>query len=608
MAKKEHSAPKLQSLLIISDDAKLAAQMSSIYARNGQYVPVVDCPRLARHDADNEIIRRTNIAARYQPDSILLAAPSNPVRRAFEDHLPEMRLDCVYSIDDLKKIKIPPVSRPKSKLEWGKQDIGLGLLKALRNGQEIIFTDKTIERLPICPELDHLVVCEDGDEFSQIIAANYAYSIGAGMCIIPEVSEEDSDAICETFYNCTAQGYSNQTERLEDIKNHLINLSSEIPLEEKRLITFITRKVPWGYAYPEVPTTHIFSYPDMGISILNAIVAEQPNSEGIALGVMIDPEQVEASEVDRVKDNLAPRGVLLKTLKGPGANVYDVSRHIALLPYDFLLISTHCGDSDGWRWTYKYTDSEGLDRILVTNIAIGIGHIPDEDEMLEVQTHVRIESLDGVAWNDPKAKESLYVGTAILDYIERSADFDKFAPVKKEKIDRVPGSSALSMWGGHNYILTPEQIAGEQLPIIINNACLSWHRLASTFTFAHARAYIGTLFEVLDSQAHEVAVRLTGRYFGKSLAVALWRAQNDVYGSSLKRPYILVGPHFQRLRTTKGDKAKIVFERMERAHFNLLRYLKKDSKTDYATKKTKENIAFLKNQMESVLNLIKRRY
>jgi len=604
--RKEHIAPKLQSLLIISDDSHLTAQMSSILAVKGQYLPVVDCPRMSRDDADNEVIRRTNMAARYQPRSVFLAAPSQEVKDTLKAAFPENMIDFIYSINDLKSIQTPLVSWPVGKFEWGKKDIGLGLLQAHRSGQEIVFIDKVTERLPVNPELAHMVVCEDGDDFAQVIAANYAYAVGAGMCVIPKVPDEEAEALCEAFYSSSAPGNTNQTERLQYLKGRLKKLSGEIPIKGKRLLTFITRKIPWGFAYPEMPTTHLISYPDMGIALLNGIVAEQPNSSGVTFGVLIDPGQVEASEIDRVRENLGRRGVLLNILRGPGANVFDVSRHVELLPYDFLLFSTHCGDADGWRWTYEYTDSEGIERTLVVNIAIGVGNIPDERDMLEVHSFVNFESLDGIDWRDEKAKENQYVGTAILDYIERSKNDDKFEPVKKEEIDRVPGSSVLKMWD-HNYIPVEEQIAGGQLPVILNNACLSWHRLASTFIFSNARAYVGTLFEVLDSQAHEIAVSITGKYFGKPLAVALWRAQNDIYAGSEKRPYILVGPHFQRLRIARGDKAKIVYERMKKVCVNLGRSLKV-AKTEYATKMTNEHLEYMKNQMESVYDLMKNLY
>src|SRR5262249_46760150 len=59
---------------------------------------------------------------------------------------------------------------------------------------------------------------------------------------------------------------------------------------------------------------------------------------------------------------------------------------------------------------------------------------------------------------------------------------------------------------------------------------------------------VGSLFSVVDAEAEEVVGRLFGRYLGMELAVALSRAQTSVYGASPRRPYVMVGCHFQRIR------------------------------------------------------------
>lgn len=599
MAKKINQAPQLPSLLIIADDPYLAAQASAVFAKKGYYTPVIDAPRLARHDRINEVIRRTNIAARYQPKSIVLAGATEEVKEAFKGHLPLKRLDYISSIEELKTAKAQPETWPQGQFTWGKNDIGLGLLQALRNKQEIVFTDQVMPRAAVNPEHEHMVVCEDGDALAQVIAANYAFSINAGLCIVPEVPDQESEDICESFYSSAEPGQFTQTERLEHLKSKLRDWCKDVPIDGKRQLTFVTRKVPWGFAFPEVPTTHIFSYPDMGISILNAIIAEQPDMLGLTFSLLIDPQQVQANEISAVAKSFRERGILIKVLQGAGANVSMVSKNVALMPYDFLVISTHCGDSSGWQWTYEYRDSEGIDRTLVIDVAAGFGSIPNDEDKYEVMMFSRFVSLDGVDWNDPLAKEKLYVGTAIIDYINRTGKLYDLEPVKKEEIPRVVGSSALKMWD-HNFIPMPESIGGEGTPIILNNACSSWHRLSSTFMFANARAYMGTLFEVLDAQAHEVAIRLTDKYFGKPLALALWRVQNDVYQGSIKRPYIMVGPHFQRLRTAGADGVPIVFNRMKKAYLSFTRKLSEQDNADYAVKKINENLAFLKSEMETV--------
>ncbi len=123
-------------------------------------------------------------------------------------------------------------------------------------------------------------------------------------------------------------------------------------------------------------------------------------------------------------------------------------------------------------------------------------------------------------------------------------------PIRRESVPRVSASMALKMADGI-YIPMPQPLAGSgrASPIVLNNSCASWHRLAGNFMFGNARAYCGTVCSVLAAEAEAIVERLLGKYFGGELAVALWRAQNDLYEEDLRRPYVLVGCHFQRLRT-----------------------------------------------------------
>ena len=164
-------------------------------------------------------------------------------------------------------------------------------------------------------------------------------------------------------------------------------------------------------------------------------------------------------------------------------------------------------------------------------------------------------SLDGVDWRDTVAKEQHYVGSAITDFAARTAEgaANPLEPVKKENIPRVIGSAALRMQD-HNYISLPHAVADNGTPIVINNACASWHRLAETYAFGNARMYIGTLFPVMGAEAHDVVVQLLDKHFGEPLTEALWSAQREVYGDgSVRRPYIATGAFPQRLRPMSGD-------------------------------------------------------
>lgn len=553
---------------------------------------------MQRPDAQAEIVRRNNAAARLKTKAIVIAGLDDNAQGAFDDFFPKETTYQISVLDDLYKVPLG-CQKKKKVLSWGRDRIGLGLLLAHRARQQIVFTDAPSECRVIPSSSGHLVVCEEGNELAQVIAANYAYSFGAGLCLIPQVQEKESDRILEDFYSLYDDRQCSPTTALEYLRDTIRQHAGALPIDSHRSVTFITSDLPWGFAYPEKPSTHLFMYPDLGISILNGVLSEQRGAPGIGVAAVVDPGEVEAKEVKFAMKTLAARRVFVKGIIGKSATVYNVSRFIELYPYDFLLISTHCGDAPGWRWTYEFVDSEGLNRKLVVDLTIGVAVVPG-DEKLNVTQFTKFVSLDDVDWNDPEKKSKLYVGKALIDYVERTKGNNEMKPVKKEEIDRVPGSAALKMYDG-NYISFPRSLADHGAPIVLNNACASWHRLAQSFAFGNSRAYIGTLFSVSDVEAQEVAIRLLDRHFGKPLAVALWHAQNDIYQDSVRRPYVLVGPHFQRFRTTIQDAPVVILNKLQRAYRAWERRLKDvDPSDEQKYRSHKDYMRFLNKMIEGI--------
>jgi hypothetical protein len=361
------------------------------------------------------------------------------------------------------------------------------LLRALRSKSRIVFADQPSPVETIASKSGHLVVCEEGNELSQVIAANYAFALGAGMHLIPEVKKEKAEALLEDLYSVYDQRETSQTDAMDLIKQRLRDFCGLLPVPDGGSITFVTGDLPFGFGFPEVPSTHLFKYPDLGIAVVNGLAAEQPTASGLSVAVMVDPEATEASEIDAAVRLLPPRGTFVRGYRGPAANVTSVTEMMELFPYDLLLIATHCGDVPGYRWTYEFLDSEGIERTLVVDIALGVGHT-DDDNLLSVTQYMRFVSLDGVDWRDHERKKQLYVGTAMWDFHDRlGSEDDELQPVKKETVPRVLGSAALKMFD-NNLIVLPRSLAGEGTPIIINNACVSWHELSARLTFSNARA------------------------------------------------------------------------------------------------------------------------
>jgi hypothetical protein len=554
--------PKISETIIFADDAKLAARLSCAFAKRGIYLPVCDGPRIQRPDREAEVIRRHNVAARAKAKRAYLARLNDEADGMLRRSLTRIRgMQCRTGTDADADSAFPPETIP---LAWGKDRIGVGMLQAMREKRGIIFESKESPLHSVPSKSGHLVVCEVGEELSQVIAANYAYALDAGLHLIPAVSREQSEDVLGAFYKLYDRDSDvPPAEAQQRLRDQLFAMCGALPVPKGGSITFVG-SLPYGFAYSDHPSTHLFDYPDLGCAVINGFAAEQAAGAGTGVVTLVDPGQTPAPEIKAAVRLLKPRRAFVRVYQGPSANVRHVSEMLEHFPYDLLIIATHCGDSGGYRWTYKFTDSENIPRELVVDIAIGVART-DDPNMLKVGHFMRFVSLDGVDWTDPIAKERLYVGQAIRDFIKLTAQGpNELKPVKKDKIDRVIGSSAMKM-SDHNLLFAYPTMADTGTPIVINNACLSWHRLAGDMTFAGARAYIGTLFPVTTSEAEAVVLKIIDKHWGKLLPVAVWAAQRDVYRDIPRRPYVVSGIFPQRLRIKTLDYPRRIYQRLTRS-------------------------------------------
>lgn len=594
--------PRIIPRVIIGDDPVLLAELSCICSRPRFYLPILDGPHRLLPNQESEVVRRRNAVARLAPKQIVLAGLSASTCQLFAGRLSPKLTYRVSNVEEFRHIagdlpardRLPP-------LRWSREKLGLGLLRALMQHRQIVVDGSCVSDEPVGARTNHLVVCEEGEDHAQIVAANYAYSLGAGLQLIPSIPQDEAKSILDEFYLLYDSPNSTEspTDILERLKERLRRHLGYLQVRAGGAITFITRRVPYGFAFNEAPSTHLFSYPDLGITIVNALLEEQAHSPGVRIGVFVDPASVEATEAQVAIQTFQERGAYLRGLRGPVATVLYVDRTLELFPYDLLLISTHCGDAPGRRHTYEFTDSEGRARTLVVDLAVGFASQQGED-MADVTLFYSFVSLDGVPWDDPVKKASLYIGTAILDFMERDRNDRSFRPTESEDVKRVPGSAALRVYDG-NYIPILRSLAAGRTPIVINNACASWHRLAIGFTVANARVYIGTLFSVTEGEAQEFISQVLQRHYGKPLAVAVWHAHNQVYGSSVRRPYVMVGCHFQRLRVTPSDAPREIIRELAKS-LNAWRRMQSSMGTASAseTQSVADRVRFLEEELEGM--------
>jgi len=509
----------------------------------------MDGPRMSRLDVDNETVRRRNAMVMTGARQVLLGG------------LPPLAVDairpgwrnCTVSdrYDDHVQALRGTVKRPTSALRWGPDNLGVGLYRARLARQELQPDLDTSPPLNVVEAGTHLLVaCERGDLLAEVLASNLAFACGASFAVFPELAESDRDNWLEEMYALGEGG--DVTGRFSDLAQRALAHLGQLDFTRYKTILFVTAGFPWGIAVPDVATTHMYRYPDFGRAVVEGLWASQKANRSARTALLIDPQTVEGSEIPAINLALLKNGTLTRVVRGPAATQTRIQFMLDLLPHDIIVLSSHAGDAPGARLTYEYLDADGRQRTLVVDRALGIGY-DAFDDMFRVMEYHRFHSLDGVDWRDKTGKAALPVGSAITTWSAMGGPVDrKDYIIDEQPIPRVIGSMAMRLHDGI-WLFASHGFAPESAPLFVNNSCWSWHELSLRTTFAGARGYVGSLFPITDAEAQEVGQALFGRYIGQELPRALWLAQRDIYGTSARRPYVMVGLPFIAIRHNTTD-------------------------------------------------------
>lgn len=593
--------PSVLPILLVTSDAKTAAALSCRFAKRGSYFPVIDANHLDWEFGRSEAVQIINCAIRTGARSIIAVdLPTDSLGYLREVNGSSKRQ--ILTLPKLEEAGEQYILAGRTPTKLSIADIGPGLLRALYTKKFLEFDEFAYSTSSLVSLSGHTVICERGDSLNAVIAANYAFALNANLKMIPELDRDRADDLVDLIHLSTEQRESAPSVAVADARTRLRELCGAGISEGATSLTFVG-KTPYGFAFPELPTTHLPNFPYLGKVVVNGFAAEGAERAGVRVGCVIDPGQVAAPEILEVAETLANRGAFVRGVRGKSATARLVRETIELLPYDLLVIATHCGDTSGWRRTYEFADAAGQQRIMVVDVAATFDR-PDADGQIHVIEFIAPVSIDGVAWRDPDRDAKVKVGSAFKDLSDRIKDKD-FHASETTKIDRVPLSAALAAADGNCLILS-RNIGGHGTPIVINNACSSWRRLSSTFFSAGCRSYIGTLFSINDMEAEHILKSIFRKHHEKPLPVALWAAQRDAYGSDVRHPYVHEGVFTQYINVVSAQNSSVLKDKISEALKKLKNQREKFAKTGTEYRSLDRSIDFYEAEYAPINKYLKR--
>ena len=323
------TTPRFESTALVTDDPVLAARVSSLFTRPGRYLTVIDGPRMNRPDRANEVTRRLDAVRRTGCEWLFLVGMGPRGTAAMKcgwDGAMEFP-----GYDELRSQLKGRVRLPREQLQWGAKNLGNGVYQARLQRKELVIATGCDSPNTLVSTGTHLLVaCEAGDLLAEVAASNLAFAYGASYLVFEQMPQQKHRGWVEDLYALGDGG--DVTALLAEIAARARAHFDGYDLGRFKSILFVTGGFPWGIAFPEVPTTHMYQYPDFGRSVVAGLWASQSPARGARNALLIEPALVQGGEIDAIANALNKNRTLTRVLPHRAATISRVQHMMDLLP------------------------------------------------------------------------------------------------------------------------------------------------------------------------------------------------------------------------------------------------------------------------------------
>lgn len=580
----------------------LAALISSELNEPNSYLPMFEFPivskefsevydfdefTLGRQRAQNLSIRLSNYLKLIGDVEYLILAGLTEEQLSYLYFKDDYNTILVDSIEEVATFVRPLNENKKQILKIKQKDILTSIAVATHTTFSVEISDESEELEKWQPTGNGLVIIENTEWISKIIAINYAVSINAEIEIIDASSEEEIREI----KNLIIEWKENKSNPSPKIYNNISALIfpkiENLHLDKYDFVTFCTNGVPYSLITKNnIPSTYIALNENSDFFIINNLLSIQ--SESIGSVITFSPGEFSNEETDFLLKYFKSNKFYNKELINEDATVYNLDMGIRMFPYDILHICSHGGEIEGYRLEKKFEDAEGITHKIEYDEVLSFAPSKREVKIkLEAQQIWRY--FNGDVWKSEAMNSRNYHNNVFAKMIE-AVQSEKKGKYKGEPNDVIPISQHIKC-KTFNYLAMFNTICDSKCyPLIFNNTCYSAQNIQSSFIQSGAKGYIGALWNVDNNNAVKFAETFYTNAFKNSLLSTFKKCCDNLKGTDDQDIYIYFGLPFTNIRKPKNTSKMKIANMLFDSHYRWKQY--SEGKVD---KKTKEEAERLSN-------------
>lgn len=553
-----HFVPKISNQFVCIcrlRDKRLTAIALSYILRPNQYVPVFGFPEttaqkkdepydpydihhLSTSRAEEFSIRVHNALQRVGGCDHLILIGLTDQQISFLDFTQNYNTITVQDEIEVEFL-LRPLTTKYEYLECPEEQICEGLYKAaLENKILRINNQATVTIDPTLQSNHGIVIAEDVDNTSPVIAVNYALAFGLNLQVIkpPRADRFEIAALVKEWRD------TQDPQHLNDLGSLLHGQVESIDFNKYPFATFFTSGSPYSLTLRNVTPfsyVHLDLYPDL--FIFNNLY--RYHNEPLGSAIVFSPLLFKDEETQHVISVLERMGNKVVPLIDHEATTTNLEYCITEYPFNTLHICSHGGEIQGHRFVERFHDLDGNEHTIEYDEVVGLIPVPGST-LFEVLSMKIWRKLDGLRWKSKELKDKGYPHSLYSEMLKKTQEKKKRDGIK---VDRVEGSRSIKCKFSIYQALFNAIAGGTEIPFIFNNTCWSWSGIADPFLSVGASSYIGTIWDVDNPDAVLFAESFYNRAQSSTILTAFYESLETIKGTKSENAYALWGLHFSKL-------------------------------------------------------------